>query len=63
MDKRTINEHYAEIGMNLIQEEECLVDIANSQATIIFLASEHQKKASGKVVYAECEKITEKYIH
>lgn len=61
MDKRTINEHYAEIGTQLIQEEECLTDIANSQATIIYLSSEHEKKASGKIVHAECEKITEKY--
>lgn len=61
MDKRTINEHYAEIGAQLIAEEECLIDIANSQATIIYLSSEHEKRGSGKIVHAECEKVSEKY--
>lgn len=61
MDKRTINEHYAEIGMSLIESEECLIDVANSQATIVYLSSEHEKKGSGKIVHAECEKISEKY--
>ena len=61
MDKRTINEHYAEIGAQLISEEECLVDIANSQATIIYLSSEHKKVASGKKVLGQCEKVADKY--
>lgn len=61
MDKRTINERYAEIGAQLIAEEECLVDIANSQATIIYLSSEHKKSGSGKIIHAECEKVSEKY--
>lgn len=61
MDSRTINEHYAEIGADLIATEEALVDIANSQAQIIYLSSEHKKTGNGKVVKAECEKISEKY--
>ena len=61
MDSRTINEHYAEIGRELIESEEALVDIANSTATIIYLSSEHKKTSSGKVVKAECEKISDKY--
>lgn len=61
MDKRTINEHYAEIGAQLIAEEESLIDIANSQATIIYLSSEHKKSGSGKTIFAECEKVSEKY--
>jgi hypothetical protein len=61
MDNRTINEHYAEIGMDLIQTEDALVDIANSQATIIYLSSEHKKVASGKKVLGQCEKIADKY--
>lgn len=61
MDSRTINEHYAEIGADLIATEESLVDIANSSATIIYLSSTHKKTANGKVTKAECEKVSEKY--
>jgi hypothetical protein len=61
MDTRTINEEYAKIGRELIETEEALVDIANSQATIIFLSSEHKKAGKGKVIHAECEKVSEKY--
>lgn len=61
MDNRMINEHYAEIGMDLIQSEEELVDIANSQATIIYLSSEYKKVASGKKVLGQCEKVADKY--
>ena len=61
MDNRTINEHYAEIGMDLIHTEDALIDIANSQATIIYLSSEHKKVASGKKVLGQCEKVADKY--
>lgn len=61
MDTRTINEHYAEVAQKLIQEEESLTDIANSQATIIYLSSEHAKKGKDKIVHAQCEKVAEKY--
>ena len=61
MDKREISERYANIGMDLIQTEDALVDILNSHATIIFLSSEHKKTASGKIIHAECEKVSEKY--
>ena len=61
MDKREINERYSEIGMELIQNEDALADIANSHATIIYLSSEHKKSSSGKIIHAECEKVSEKY--
>ena len=61
MDSRTINEEYARVGEALIKEEEALVDIANSQATIIYLSSTHEKKGKDKVIYAQCEKVAEKY--
>lgn len=61
MDRREINEKYAEIGMDLIKTEDALTNIANSQATIIYLSSEHKKNSSGKTVHAECEKVSEKY--
>ena len=61
MDKRQISDKYAEIGMALIESQEELADIGNSQATVIFLASEHAKKAKEKTIFAECEKVSEKY--
>lgn len=47
--------------MELIQSEDALVDIANSQATIIFLSSEHKKVSSGKKILGQCEKVADKY--
>lgn len=61
MDNRQINERYAEIGAELIENEEALADIANSQATIIYLSSEHKKVSSGKKVLGQCEKVADKY--
>lgn len=61
METRTINEEYSKIGRELIETEEALVDILNSRATIIFLSSDKKKMEKGKVVHAECEKISDKY--
>ena len=61
METRTINEEYSKIGRELIETEEALVDIINSRATIIFLSSDKKKMEKGKVVHAECEKISDKY--
>ena len=61
MDKREINERYAEIGMDLIKNEDALADIANSHATIRYLLSEHMNSCSGEIIHAECEKVSEKY--
>ena len=61
MDSRSINEHYAEIAHALIQEEEALLSIRNSEATIIYLSSTHKKQEKGKTIFAQCEKVAEKY--
>lgn len=61
MDRRTINEKYANIGNTLIATEPILEDIRVSEVTIVYLSSEHKKIESGKVVHAQCEKISEKY--
>lgn len=61
MDNRTINERYAGIGKSLIQTEDALDDIANSQATIIYLSSEHKKVSFGKKILGQCEKVADKY--
>lgn len=61
MDKREINEHYCDVGMELVGAEDVLVDIRNSEASIIYLSSEHKKVADGKVIFAQCEKVPDKY--
>ena len=61
MDSRRINEHYAEIGAELIESEPELEEIRNSEATIIYLSSEHEKMAKGKIILGQCERIQEKY--
>ena len=61
MDKREINERYTEIADKLIHEEETLRYIAESEVTIVYLSSEHEKKSDGKIVFGQCEKVPEKY--
>lgn len=61
MDSRTISEEFAIIGQDIIANEESLVDIRNSQATIVYLTSENKKMSKGKKVCAECEKVADKY--
>jgi len=61
MDTRTINDGYALIAQELIDTEECLEYIRESNATIVYLSSDLEKKSKGKLVCGECEKIPEKY--
>ena len=61
MDKREINVKYAEIGNDLIQTEESLKSIRDSNVEIIYLASKHKKVSSGQMVFGQCEKIADKY--
>ena len=61
MDSRQINEHYAKIGKELIESEPELEEIRYSEATIVYLSSEHEKTSDGKAVLGQCEKIQEKY--
>lgn len=60
-ETREINEEYAQIGMELIQEDEALEYIRNSQVTIMFLESDREKKGKGKVIFGECEKVPDKW--
>lgn len=61
METRTLNERYSEIAHELIETEDALTDIANSQATIVYLSSNMAKKGKESVIYGECEKISDKY--
>lgn len=61
MDCRSINNTYEEIGKELIETEEVLQDLKDSDVNIIFLSSEHRKKKAGMIVKGQCEKVAEKY--
>ena len=61
MDTRQISEEFAEIGARVIEKEDSLVDIRNSQATIVYLTSETAKTQNGKKVCGQCEKVPDKY--
>ena len=61
MDTRHISEEYTEIGHHLINTMPELEYIKNADVQIVFLASEHEKKAGGKLVFGQCERISEKY--
>ena len=56
-----MSEEYSKIGMDLIQKEPLLEYIKNSEATIVFLSSDKEKKSKGKDVCGICEKIPDKY--
>lgn len=60
-DNRQISEEYAKIGAELIECEDILIDIRNSQATIIYLSSDYAKTDKGKAVLGQCERIQDKY--
>lgn len=60
-DNRRINEEYAKIGQELINTEDALIDIRNSQATIIYLESDYDKMDKGRIVYGQCERVADKY--
>lgn len=61
MDRRIISDEYTEIGQDLIDKEPELKDLKEAKISIIFLASEDEKKRVGKPVLGQCEKVSEKY--
>lgn len=61
MDRRIISDDYTEIGHELIETEPELNELKESGLIIIFLASEDEKKKAGKLIFGQCEKVSEKY--
>ena len=60
-EHREMNEKYSEIAHALIQTEPLLDVIRQSEATIIYLSSDKEKKSKGRTIFGECEKIPDKY--
>ena len=61
METRYPSEEYSQIGMELIRNEPSLAHIADSDATIVFLASDSERTRKGRTIYGECEKVPAKY--
>lgn len=61
MDSRVLEPKYEAIARQLIRRRKKLRSIRNSDVRIAYLASDHELKKNGKVVYGQCEKIAEKY--
>lgn len=59
-ESRTLNEHYAELGQALIDGEEVLAHIRESEASIAYLGSDYAKRSRGRTVYGECERVADK---
>lgn len=61
MDERKVSEHYRELAQQLIENEPLLSYIAESDVSVVYLISQKERKSQGRTVYAECEKIPQKY--
>jgi len=61
MDKRQISQNFTKIGSELISSEPILKYIKDSNVKITFLSSEHEKKSNRKVIFAECEKVPDRF--
>lgn len=60
MDSRHVSEYFTELAKAVIEKEPELEYLKAAPITIIFLESSHAKKAKGKLVLGECEKVQEK---
>ena len=61
MDFRQLSERYALMARDLLESEPLLGVLASSKARIAYLESDHEKRSSGKTVYAQCERVPDKY--
>ena len=59
-ENRRISHEYTEIAERLIEEDDALAHIRESDAQIIYLASDKPKKSKGKCVFGECERVADK---
>lgn len=60
-EMRVPDERYAAMADELIDSDPALSYIAESGVDIVYLASDSEKKKSGRVIYGECEKVPNKW--
>lgn len=59
-ERRRISEEYTTMAQRLIDEDDALAHIRESDVQIIYLASNKPKKSKGRFVFGECEKVADK---
>lgn len=59
-ETRHISEEYAAIGAELIEAEDALARVRDSEVTIIYLGSDKAKTSRGRTVFGECERVADK---
>lgn len=59
-ETRTLSDHYAELGAELVRTEPLLAPIRDGHATICCLGSDYAKRSKGRTVFGECERVAEK---
>ena len=60
-ETRWPSERYAEIGAELVAQEESLAHVRDSGCAIRYLASDAAKTANGALLFGQCEKVPAKY--
>lgn len=58
---RKINREYRTIANRIIKKRPELKDIIDFDIKIVYLSDDKEKKKDHKLVYADCEKVNEKY--
>ena len=61
MEIRHISEAYTDIAQDLICTEDALAHLRGVDAQIAYLSSDLEKKSNRKVVYAQCEKVPDRF--
>lgn len=60
-DLRRISDRYTKLALEVLEENKELNYIKEMEITIVYLASDQEKKSKGKVVLGQCEKVADKY--
>ena len=61
MEIRHISAEYTEIANKLIKTKKSLKHLAGADVTIVYLSSNIEKKSNRKEVYAQCEKVPDRF--
>ena len=61
MEIRHLSEAYTDIAQDLIRTEDALAHLRGVDAQIAYLSSDLEKKSNRKVVYAQCEKVPDRF--
>ena len=60
-ESRVPNKRYEEIGRELVETEPALAHIRGSEARIVYLSSDAERKSGGRPVLGQCERVPGKW--